>query len=67
MVNKIAQRHVFMTLSMYQSTCVDGLQNIMYLDGYGTFLAENGPREESIIILQRACELAPNHGFEKFM
>ena len=48
-------------------TLLPPLQNAEYLDGYGAFLAECGPRAEAIAVLQRACDLAPNHGFEKFM
>ena len=43
------------------------LQNDEFLDAYGTFLAENGPREEALAVLQRAIEITPDHGFEKFM
>lgn len=51
----------------HRSSCILSLQNPEFLDGYGAFLAECGPRSEAITVLQRACELAPNHGFEKFM
>ena len=43
------------------------VQNEEYLDSYGVFLAENGPRDEAVTVLQRAIEVAPDHGFEKYM
>lgn len=47
-------------------------ENVEYLDGYGSFLAEfhtDDPekKEEAIAMLKKACDLAPTNGFEKFM
>lgn len=42
-------------------------QNEEYLNSYGTFLAENGPREVALEVLSRAVELFPDHGYEKYM
>lgn len=43
--------------------------NVEYLDSYGSFLAEFVPekRQEAIVSLKKACDLAPTAGFEKFM
>ncbi|PRW32682.1 UPF0661 TPR repeat-containing -like [Chlorella sorokiniana] len=42
-------------------------ENIEYLEGYGSFLAETGQREEAVVVLQRAAAAQPDEGFEKFM
>lgn len=42
-------------------------QNIEFLDGYGSFLAECGPQSEAVTVLQRAVALQPEDGFEKYM
>lgn len=42
-------------------------QNLEYLEGYGSFLAETGQREEAVAVLQRAVAAQPDEGFEKFM
>jgi kinesin family protein 5 len=43
------------------------VQNLEYLDGYGSFLAECGPPEEAVAVLRCAVQLQPEEGFEKFM
>lgn len=43
------------------------LQNLEFLEGYGSFLAETGQREEAVAVLQRAVAAQPDEGFEKFM
>lgn len=43
------------------------LQNVEYLEGYGSFLAEVGPRSEALAVLQKAAQLLPDEGFEKYM
>ena len=43
------------------------LQNEEILENYGAFLAEIGPREEALELLQKAVELFPDQGFEKYM
>jgi hypothetical protein len=43
------------------------LQNTEYLEGYGSFLAEVGPHTEALAVLQKAAQLQPDEGFEKFM
>lgn len=40
---------------------------MMILDAYGAFLAEAGPQQESIAVLQLAVQQQPNEGFEKYM
>ncbi|KAI7838116.1 hypothetical protein COHA_008123 [Chlorella ohadii] len=42
-------------------------ENLEYLEGYGSFLAETGQREEAVAVLQRAVAAQPDEGFEKFM
>lgn len=42
-------------------------QDMMILDAYGAFLAEAGPQQESIAVLQLAVQQQPNEGFEKYM
>ncbi|KAK9819943.1 hypothetical protein WJX72_004200 [[Myrmecia] bisecta] len=42
-------------------------QNLEYLGAYGALLAEAGPREEAVVVLQREVALSPDKGFEKFM
>lgn len=43
------------------------LQNPEFLDGYGSFLAEVGPQEEAVEVLQRAVAMQPESGYEKYM
>ncbi|EFN50963.1 hypothetical protein CHLNCDRAFT_141593 [Chlorella variabilis] len=42
-------------------------ENVEYLEGYGSFLAEVGPRSEALAVLQKAAQLLPDEGFEKYM
>jgi kinesin family protein 5 len=51
------------------STCspLTRLQNVEFLEGYGSFLAETGARAEATTVLQKAAQLDPEDGFEKFM
>lgn len=42
-------------------------QNVEFLEGYGSFLAETGARAEATAVLQKAAQLDPEDGFEKFM
>lgn len=42
-------------------------ENEEFLDAYCAFLAENGPHDEALETLQKAVELFPDHGFEKYM
>ncbi|KAI3423950.1 hypothetical protein D9Q98_009784 [Chlorella vulgaris] len=42
-------------------------ENTEYLEGYGSFLAEVGPHTEALAVLQKAAQLQPDEGFEKFM
>ncbi len=42
-------------------------QNVEFLEGYGSFLAEVGPQSEAVTVLQRAVALQPDEGFEKYM
>lgn len=42
-------------------------QNVEFLEGYGSFLAEAGDRSEAVAVLQRAAAAQPDEGFEKFM
>lgn len=42
-------------------------ENCEYLEGYGSFLAEVGPQQEALAVLQKAAQLQPDEGFEKFM
>ena len=37
------------------------------MDALGALLAEVGPEEEAVQVLQRAVELSPDRGHEKFM
>lgn len=59
--------HCLIKLLAFLSSYLPDLQNEEFLNAYGTFLAENGPREEALVMLQRAVDLFPNHGFEKYM
>lgn len=42
-------------------------ENVEFLEGYGSFLAEVGPQAEGVTVLQRAVALQPDEGFEKYM
>ncbi|KAL4424581.1 hypothetical protein ABPG77_009165 [Micractinium sp. CCAP 211/92] len=42
-------------------------ENVEFLEGYGSFLAEVGPQSEAVTVLQRAVALQPDEGFEKYM
>lgn len=42
-------------------------ENIECLNMYGGLLAEMGPREEAVAVLQKAVALQPQQGFEKYM
>ncbi|KAL4421299.1 hypothetical protein ABPG75_010590 [Micractinium tetrahymenae] len=42
-------------------------ENIEFLEGYGSFLAEVGPQSEAVTVLQHAVALEPDEGFEKYM
>lgn len=52
------------TLSLTH-VCV--MQNVVVVDALGALLAEVGPHEEAIEALNRAVELSPDSGFEKYM
>ena len=47
--------------------CLAHVQNEEFLDAYCAFLAENGSHDEALETLQKAVELFPDHGFEKYM
>lgn len=42
-------------------------ENLEFLEGYGSFLAETGQRDEAVAVLQRAVAAQPDEGFEKYM
>ena len=57
---------------LYKECVTREPENVEYLDGYGSFLAEFHTddvekKEEAIVMLKKACDLAPTDGFEKFM
>lgn len=37
------------------------------LDAFGALLAEHGPQDEAVKVLQQAVAVAPAHGHEKYM
>ena len=43
------------------------LQNALVMSGYGVFLAEVGREEEAVPLLQKAAQLDPDNGFEKYL
>ena len=47
--------------------CPPPLQNLEFLEGYGSFLAETGAQAEAATVLRRAVQLQPEEGFEKYM
>lgn len=55
--------------ALYKECVLREPENVEFLDGYGSFLAEfaNDRKDEAIKVLQKACDLAPMTGFEKFM
>lgn len=57
----------FLTLFPFPFFLHPALQNVEFLQGYGSFLAECGPREEAVAVLQRAVQQEPDEGFEKYM
>ncbi|PSC76490.1 putative assembly chaperone of rpl4 [Micractinium conductrix] len=42
-------------------------ENLEFLEGYGSFLAETGAQAEAATVLRRAVQLQPEEGFEKYM
>jgi Flp pilus assembly protein TadD len=41
--------------------------DVEIVEAYGALLAEVGPREEAVAVLQTAVQLSPEAGFEKYM
>lgn len=42
-------------------------QNVMFLDSFGSLLAEEGSVEEAVSVLQKSVQLEPEEGHMKYM